>query len=67
MLDFKIVLFLTVLLLNSSSCIANPTKEIIMEDKNECVVLLHGLARTSKSMATLEKALSKEGYNVVNV
>lgn len=32
----------------------------------EHVVLLHGLARTSKSMVKMEKALAKEGYKVWN-
>ncbi len=35
--------------------------------KNETVVLLHGLCRTSRSMAKMEKALAAEGYNVINV
>lgn len=34
---------------------------------NECVVLLHGLARTAESMTALEKRLAGEGYIVVNV
>jgi len=34
---------------------------------HECVVLLHGLARTSNSMDDLEEALSASGYRVVNV
>jgi triacylglycerol lipase len=33
----------------------------------EHVVLLHGLARTSGSMEALEKALSQEGYQVLNI
>ena len=33
----------------------------------DCVVLLHGLARTEKSMLIMAKALQKEGYRVVNV
>ena len=33
----------------------------------ECVVLLHGLARTSASMNTIEKRLLDEGYAVVNI
>lgn len=33
---------------------------------DECVVLLHGLARTSRSMATMEAALESAGYRVVN-
>ncbi|MFK7957100.1 MAG: esterase/lipase family protein [Lysobacterales bacterium] len=34
---------------------------------DECVVLLHGLARTSGSMKSLEKALVRYGYKVANV
>lgn len=34
---------------------------------SECVILLHGLARTSSSMNKLEKRLNKENYSVINV
>jgi hypothetical protein len=33
---------------------------------NECVILLHGLARTSDSMKKIEHSLAREGYLVVN-
>ncbi|MGS2724796.1 esterase/lipase family protein [Porticoccus sp. GXU_MW_L64] len=33
---------------------------------NHCVVLLHGLGRTSRSMVTMEKALHRAGYDTVN-
>jgi pimeloyl-ACP methyl ester carboxylesterase len=33
----------------------------------ECVVLLHGLARTSRSMSELEEKLTQESFYVVNV
>ena len=33
---------------------------------NECVILLHGLARTNRSMLKIEKALKVVGYNVFN-
>lgn len=33
----------------------------------ECVVLLHGLARTAMSMNPMQRALSEEGYETVNV
>ena len=33
----------------------------------DCVVLLHGLSRTSASMAPLEAGLADAGYAVVNV
>lgn len=35
--------------------------------KDECTILLHGLARTSKSMEYIERALEREGYRVANV
>lgn len=33
----------------------------------DCVILLHGLARTDASMAKMERALRFEGYRIVNV
>ena len=33
----------------------------------ECVVLLHGLARTAASMARLEEALTDAGFAVANI
>jgi len=33
---------------------------------NECVILLHGLARSDSSMNKLEKSLKREGYQTVN-
>lgn len=35
--------------------------------KNKTVVLLHGIARTKRSMHALEKALLKENHHVVNI
>lgn len=34
---------------------------------NNCVILLHGLARTASSMEKLDNKLQKTGYRVVNV
>lgn len=34
---------------------------------DECVILLHGLARTSASMGDMEERLISEGYRVINV
>lgn len=34
---------------------------------NECVILLHGLARTASSMNKLERELGEHGYKVVNI
>lgn len=36
-------------------------------ENKECVILLHGLCRTDRSMVPMEKALSAAGYQVVNV
>ena len=35
--------------------------------KNECIILLHGLARSSSSLEKMEDVLKKTGYSVVNV
>lgn len=37
------------------------------QPQRECVILLHGLARTSRSMEKMATALEQEGYNVLNV
>jgi pimeloyl-ACP methyl ester carboxylesterase len=41
-------------------------EETVMKGK-ECVILLHGLARTSLSMRRMEKALQKAGYMTCNM
>lgn len=33
----------------------------------ECVILLHGLARSASSMSAIEKSLTAEGYFVINI
>jgi len=33
----------------------------------ECVILLHGLARSANSMSAIEKRLLAEGYHVINI
>src|SRR3982751_216788 len=35
-------------------------------EPRECVVLIHGLGRTARSMKGLEWCLKKQGYDVVN-
>ena len=42
---------------------ATPT----VEQEADCVVLLHGLARTYRSMSKIENALTQIGYRVANV
>ena len=33
----------------------------------QCVILLHGLARTSRSLDRMEEALAEAGYHTVNL
>ena len=40
---------------------------IVSEVKASCVILLHGLVRTSFSMRSIENALQKENYRVINI
>ena len=40
---------------------------LVAKADHECVVLLHGLARTANSMDELEEGLSTSGYRVVNI
>ncbi|MCF6259524.1 MAG: alpha/beta fold hydrolase [Gammaproteobacteria bacterium] len=37
------------------------------EKNNECVVLFHGLARSSRSFSAMGRSLRKEGYHVINI
>ncbi len=65
------------LMVTFSGCVVVPTVAAAAIDKpeapvqadatqNDCVVLLHGLARSHHSMTPLKKSLSHEGYYVVN-
>jgi len=50
-----------------SGCKPFPFETHPKEGFNEYVVLLHGLARSSKSMIPLQKALAKKGYGTCNI
>ena len=43
----------------------NPTNQT--DHKPECVILLHGLARTKRSMNVIQKSVEKAGYFVINI
>jgi pimeloyl-ACP methyl ester carboxylesterase len=58
-----IVLFGTVL----SSCANNPLAKHDNHNTSECVILLHGLARSSTSMEPIAERLHAQHYRVVNV
>ncbi len=55
-MKFCLIIFMAVLPLLASAI-----------ENQECVILLHGLCRTSRSMAPMERALSQAGYRVLNV
>jgi triacylglycerol lipase len=61
----RILIFLLTLL---SILATTPCRgEILPREKQpECVILLHGLIRTSASMSTIASALREEGFTVVN-
>ncbi len=64
MIYLKACLFIIIILIDflcSAPAKCNPASS------SECVVLLHGLARTSASMNKIEKRMSEAGYAVINV
>jgi len=64
---FYLTLFaLSATLFFSSSASANDT-DVPAANNNQCVVLLHGLARTYRSMEKMEQALSDAGYLTANI
>ena len=44
----------------------SPAPVVAQSNEDECVVMLHGLARSEFSFAALEEVLEGEGYTVVN-
>ncbi len=63
----KIVQFLLLLFFLFPPLMGEDFKKETVSGKDDCVILLHGLARTSRSMAKLEKRLSQHGYRVINL
>ena len=69
----KVIITILVILIACIALISRATApqenpvEITTTAPKETVVLLHGLARSSKAMNKLAKVLSKEGYRVINV
>ncbi len=48
-------------------CDAKASMVTSPQTKQECVILLHGLARTSGSMNKIARALKQNGYHVINI
>ncbi len=60
------ILLVAVLLIISSQSFEQSSQDASLE-KSDYVILLHGLARSYRSMNKIEKKLSKIGYRVINV
>lgn len=58
-----VLLAMTILLLVLDSAPAAPVKTV---SERDCVILLHGLGRTSLSMKAVEWYLQRRGYRVIN-
>ncbi|MEI6892697.1 MAG: hypothetical protein V5783_11050, partial [Pontiella sp.] len=59
----SIVFIALVITLSGTACSPPPPRTA---PKNETVVLLHGMARSSRSMNKMAKRLNAEGYTVIN-
>ena len=59
--------YFTVMLLFAMTAPASAFEAPTAERADECVVLVHGLARTSHSMDDMEVALQVAGYKTVNI
>jgi hypothetical protein len=60
--DFTVLMFSRILIFMATVAISSPAFSAPEE-----VILLHGLCRTSRSMAKMERALTNAGYKVQNV
>jgi triacylglycerol lipase len=64
MQPFRLLFLLTALV--GCTSVAVPTDSVDTYVPSDCVILLHGLARTSRSMGDLQAALESAGYLTVN-
>ena len=62
---FSIILLWASLLYSSS--VLSAEAEASIAENGQCVILLHGLARTSHSMEKMEQALIDAGYRTANI
>jgi len=59
--------FIIVVLLMPLACTPRTLTQAPAKKQNECVVLLHGLARSAESMDKIELALRANGYQTANI
>jgi pimeloyl-ACP methyl ester carboxylesterase len=65
-LFFLTMLFIILNMIEPVCCIPDD-RDYSMDPSEQCVVLLHGLARTERSMEEMGDALLKAGYTVFNI
>ena len=63
----KTLLRLAVVLAAGATSACHTTSSVAAPTLSDCVVLLHGLARTSRSMDKMADALRSEGFHVANI
>jgi pimeloyl-ACP methyl ester carboxylesterase len=63
----KKVLTAALVIVSCNACVAWSEVQKPAKRLNECVILLHGLARTASSMVNMQEALTLQGYDVLNV
>jgi hypothetical protein len=63
---FFTLLFIILNMIEPVCCVPDD-REYSMDPSEQCVVLLHGLARTERSMEDMGDALLKAGYTVFNI
>lgn len=63
----KLMRSIALLLFSLPTAACSHVEEHGAASNGHCVVLLHGLARTSQSMVRMKTSLQEEGYRVVNI
>ncbi len=55
------------MILTCTGCAHYPEMTVANEDRDHYVVLLHGLARSDRSMVKIQKELAERGYGTCNI
>jgi triacylglycerol lipase len=62
-----VLLFVTPIVIAICGILSTPAHAAVDKSTNDCVILLHGLARTADSMNKMQRALESSGYHVANI
>lgn len=58
--------FILMITTYATPAVSGETDKSSVQKRQQCVILLHGLARTYRSMQKMEKRLKQQGFTVVN-